>query len=139
MPESEEQRQQRVLKELEGKNVAHYSVMLAAYISAVVDPNKAIFTLSSAGVGLLVALVDRLTNLTSFSKFLYCASLIFFSLTIISTLFVLGSNAKAIEGYIRDDSRVGSKLKTWKYINYVLFAVSLTLMITLAIVLVNVK
>jgi len=60
MPETEEQRQQRMLDELKGKNVAHYTVMLAVYINVRVDANKAIFVFSSSGIGLLIAIADKL-------------------------------------------------------------------------------
>lgn len=43
MAEKEEQRQQRELDELKGRNIAQYSVMFAAYINAGIDANKAIF------------------------------------------------------------------------------------------------
>jgi len=60
MPETEDQRQHRVLDEVKGKNVAHYSVMLAAYINARVDANKAIFVFSSTGIGLLITIANKL-------------------------------------------------------------------------------
>jgi len=44
--ETPQQEQQRKLNELEGKNIAHYSVMLAAYIAARVDANKGVFAFS---------------------------------------------------------------------------------------------
>ena len=56
MAETSEEREQRLLRELEGKNVAHYSVMLTAFINARVDANKAIFAFSSTGIGLLIAM-----------------------------------------------------------------------------------
>jgi len=138
MAETEEQKQQRVLDELKGKNVAHYSVMLAAYINARVDANKAIFAFSSTGIGLLIVIVDKLQQLSICVKIVYIGALVAFFAAVCSTLLVYICNAKSIWSYIRNEGseKAEFKLDTWKYINYVLFAIglALSLVFTAAIV-----
>jgi hypothetical protein len=136
MAETEDQRQQRALKELEGKNIAHYSVMLAAYINARVDANKAIFVFSSTGIGFLIATANKPQTLATCTKAIYIGALVSFFIAVCSTLFVHVMNANAIESYIRSEGQEKSmdfKLSTWKYINYIAFAVGLTLSLVFAV------
>ena len=128
MAETEEQRQVRMPDELKGKNVAHYSVMLAAYINARIDANKAIFAFSSTGIGLLIAIANKLQQLSTSIKLVYVGALVAFFVAACSTLLVYIHNAKAIESYIRNEGNEKSMdftLNTWKYVNYVSFALGL--------------
>jgi hypothetical protein len=136
MAETEEQRQQRVLDELKGKNVAHYSVMLAAYINTSVDATKAIFVFSSTGIGLLIAIVAKLQQLSICVKIVYIGALVAFFAAACSTLLVYILNVKLIESHIRNkgEESMEFKLKTWKYINYFSFAIGLALLLVFAIV-----
>lgn len=137
MPETDEQRQQRVLDELKGKNVAHYSVMLAAFIKARVDANKAIFAFSSSGIGLLIAIASKLQPVSTCIKIVYAGALVAFFVSACSTLLVFISNAKAIESYIRSEGNekaMDFRLNTWKYVNYVSFAFGLALSLIFTIV-----
>ena len=137
MVETEEQQQQRVLGELKGKNVAHYSVMLAAYINARIDANKAIFVFSSTGIGLLIAIAAKLQQLTICVKIVYISALVAFFVAVCSTLLVHICNAKAIESYIRSEGKekdMDFKLNTWKHINYISFAIGLALSLVFTIV-----
>ena len=142
MAETEEQRQQRALAELKGKNVAHYSVMLAAYINACVDANKAVFVFSSSGIGFLIAIADRLQHpyIHICVKIVYIGAyigaLLAFSASVCSTLFVHIRNAQAIKSYIRNQGSEEReyRLNTWKYINYISFAIGLALSLVFIIV-----
>ena len=132
-----EPEEQRVLDELKGKNVAHYSVMLAAYINARVDANKAIFVFSSTGIGLLIAIANKLQQLSTVVKIMYIAALVAFFVAVCSTLLVHIRNAKAIESYIKnqgDDKSMDFKLNTWKYVNYISFAIGLASSLVFTIV-----
>ena len=136
MPETEEQRQQRMLDELKGKNVAHYSVMLAAYINARIDANKAIFGFSSSGIGLLIAIADKLQSFGTCIKLVYVGALVAFFVAVCSTVFVHIRNATSIESYIRgkgNEKSMDFKLSTWKYVNYVSFAIGLALSLVFTI------
>ena len=137
MAETDEQRQQRMLDELKGKNVAHYSVMLAAYINARVDANKAIFVFSSTGIGLLITIANKLEPLGTCVKLLYVGALLAFFFSVCSTLLVHIRNAKAIESYIRSEGNekaMDFKLNTWKYINYFSFAIGLAIALIFTII-----
>ena len=137
MAEKKEQKQQRELDELKGRNIAQYSVMFAAYINAGIDANKAIFVLSSTAFGLLITIVDKLQQLSICIKFVYIGALVAFFVAVCSTLLVYIRNAKVIESYIRNEGSEKTKelkLKTWKYINYFSFAIGLVLSLVFTIV-----
>ena len=125
----------RALEELKGKNVAHYSVMLAAYLNARVDANKAIFAFSSTGIGFLIAISSKLQQLGSCAKIVYVGALLAFFVAACSTLFVHIKNVKAIESYIRseEENKKDFELKTWNYVNYVSFAAGLALLLVFAV------
>ncbi len=130
MSESKDQEQQRRLDELKGKNVAHYSVMLAAVINARIEANKATFTFSSTGIGLLVALQSKLQHACNFTTIAYVGALVAFFISACSTLLVFVSNTSAIKSYIINESEEKTKgftLKTWKYVNYISFGIGLLL------------
>ena len=122
-PETSEEERDRKLRELEGKNISHYSVMLAAYISARVDANKAIFAFSSVGIGVLVAVANKLKSVNACTQTMYLIALVAFLIAVITTLFVYVANANAIESYITQDEEKtkGVKLKSWMYVNYFAF------------------
>ena len=120
--ESESKKRCRELKELEGKNIAHYSVMMSAFISSRIDANKAIFTFSSAAIALLVTLIDKVTS--TLSVVLFSSAVLAFTVALISTLFIYVSNTKTIEAYIRSDreKQRDLELNKWVYVNYIAFA-----------------
>lgn len=137
MAETEGQKQQRMLDELKGRNIAHYSVLLTAYMNACVDANKAIFVFSSTAIVLLIAIVDKLQQSSICIKLVYIGALVTFFVAACSTLLVHICNAKAIESYIKNDRSEGPikfKLKKWKYINYFSFAIGLALSLVFTIV-----
>jgi len=57
MPETDEQREKRLLKELEGKNVAYYQTLLSAWIHTRMERDKTVIMLSMAAIGLLVTIL----------------------------------------------------------------------------------
>jgi Na+/proline symporter len=124
-PETPEEERDRKLRELEGKNISHYSVMLAAYVSARVDANKAIFAFSSAGIGVLVAVWygNKLKSVSACTQTMYLIALVAFLIAVITTLFVHVANANIIESYITqsDEKTKEFKLKSWMYVNYFAF------------------
>jgi len=127
-PESEKERRDRALKELEGKNISHFSVMLSSYISSRTDANKAIFAFSSGAIGLLLASYEKLALSECAIFILYLLSMVGFVVAVISTLFIHVANAKAIEAYIRNDKEKERDfvLQTWAYINYIAFGLAIT-------------
>ncbi len=106
-------------------------------MDACVDANKAIFVFSSTGIGLLIAIANKLQSLGTCVKLIYVGALAAFFVAVCSTLLVHISNAKAIESYIRGEGNEGSKdfkLNTWKYVNYISFAIGLTLSLVFTII-----
>ncbi|HYT55619.1 MAG TPA: hypothetical protein VEQ38_12985 [Verrucomicrobiae bacterium] len=73
--ESKDEQDKRLLEELKGKNVAHYSVMLAAWMQTKMEHDKTLVTLSFGGIALLVTVIN-LTGLWSlWSVLLFAAPL----------------------------------------------------------------
>ena len=134
--ESPAEERSRKLKELEGKNIAHYSVMLAAYISSRVDANKAIFTFSLAAIGLLLAAYEKPSSSICSINIAFSISMLSFVIAVISTLFIHVSNTSAIEAYIRNENESSRnfQLKSWVYINYVAFGLGVVFAAALGII-----
>ncbi|KGJ89514.1 hypothetical protein [Colwellia psychrerythraea] len=120
--ESDIEKRIRELKELEGKNIAHYSVMMSTFISSRIDANKAIFTFSSAGIGLLVTLISEPNS--TISVVLFSSAILAFVIAVISTLFIYIAHTNAIESYIRNEGshKRDLNLKEWVYVNYIAFS-----------------
>jgi hypothetical protein len=71
MPESDDEREKRLLRELKAKNVAHYSVMLDAWIQTRMALDKSLITLSAGGVGVLVTLLTTVGVARPWQIYLY--------------------------------------------------------------------
>ena len=134
-PETPQENRNRCLRELEGKNISHYSVMLSAYINSRIDVNKAIFTLASAAIGFLIAAFNEPFSATSVDGVLYALSMVAFVTAVISTLFIHVSHTKAINAYIRNENEKQRdfELTTWIYVNYVAFGIGVLLAAILAV------
>ncbi len=134
-PETEEENRVRRLKELEGKNINHYSVILSAYLNSGSEINKAILAISSAALGLLIAAYKDVSNITCYSKLIFTIAVVTFCLAIISTLFVFNLNQKYFEAVIREKSedKVLKDLKSYRYFNYTMFGVGVFFSALLAI------
>src|SRR5438445_6961215 len=55
-PETPAEERERRLKELQGRNVAHYQVLLTAWIQTRMQHDKTLVAFSSAGIGSLLTL-----------------------------------------------------------------------------------
>ena len=123
MQESEEENRVRRLKELEGKNINHYSVILSAYLNSGSEINKAILSISSAALALLIAAYQDISNIICTRKLLFTIAVGMFCLAIVSTLFIFNSNQKYFEVVIRKNSedKALKKLKYYRYFNYTMF------------------
>lgn len=123
IPEQPEEERGRKLRELEGKHIEHYSVMLAAYVTSRSEVNRAIFAFSVSAIGLLFALAEKIKDEHLCIVSLYLLSLILLFAAVVSSLFIFAANSHAIEGYIRqnDEQERGFGLKLYAYINYFAF------------------
>lgn len=134
--ETETEYRVRRLKELEGKNINHYSVILSAYLNSGSEINKAILAISSAALGLLIAAYQDMSNMTCFSKLVFTIAVVMLCLAIISTLFIFNSNQKYFEAVIREKSedKAFKELKSYRYFNYTMFGLGSFFAAILAIV-----
>lgn len=106
MPESEQEREKRELEELKGKNIAHYQLMLSAWIQSRMERDKAIITLSSWAIGLfvtlMVALYDKVNLRWPF--ILAVGSIGAFCFAILISLSIFQKNTKHIEQSLRGET-----------------------------------
>ncbi|OOZ44258.1 hypothetical protein [Solemya velum gill symbiont] len=99
-PENDKERRERKLRELEGKNVAHYSVMLSAWIESRMARDKALMTLSAAGVGLIVTILTTVGIKSWIDLALVALSLLGFGSCIWAALRIYQLNTEHIEELI---------------------------------------
>lgn len=126
MPELKDEEQKRKLRELEGKNVAHYSVLLSAFIQTKMDRDKMLVTLSSAGIGLLIAVLTAVGVTYMWEGVLYAVALLAFGTTIVSLIWVFDLNSKFIEEQLRgSDSETKIKLRRLDRLSLICFTVAL--------------
>lgn len=113
MSEADEEADQRALRELEGKNVAHYSVLLSAWIQTRMERDKTLVTLSAAAIGLLVTILTTVGARSTWEIPLYGVSVVSFLVTIWSALVVYQLNSEHIEHAIQGGSERDPRLKKY--------------------------
>lgn len=102
-PETSEERRSRLLRELEGKNVEHYSVLLQTVIESELEGIKQIIALSSVGIGLQFAL-DRFpagSSLLPIAVILSVVSVVAMAVAIFCGVRFFLAASKRYEGEIR--------------------------------------
>lgn len=122
-PEQPDEERSRKLRELEGKNIEHYSVMLSSYVASRSEINKAIFAFSVSAIGLLFALAEKVRGEHFCIVAIYLLSIILFAAASVSSLFIFAANSKAIEGHITQNKEEERKFKLnlYAHINYYTF------------------
>lgn len=105
MEESEKEVKKRALRELEGKNIAYYSVLLKAWIETKMERDKTLVTLSSAAIGLLVTLLTTVGTKNFWEIPLFAISVSGFLVTIWSSLKIYQLNSQHIEEAINGSSK----------------------------------
>jgi len=113
MPETKEQAEERALRELEGKNVAHYSVLLSAWIETKMERDKTLVTLSAAAIGLLVTILTTVGVSSAWEIPLFAISVVAFLVTIWSSLVIYQLNSKHLEDAIRGSSERDPRLEKY--------------------------
>lgn len=110
MTETTKQEEERALKELEGKNIAHYSVLLSAWINTKMERDKTLVTLSAAAIGLLVTILTAVgvNNIWQIPLFVIAVSS--FLVTIWSSLVIYQLNSEHLESAIRGSSEKDPRL-----------------------------
>ncbi len=111
MPESNDEKQRQELRELEGKNIAHYQTLLSAWIGTRMEQDKMVITLSAAAIGLLVTIVTTVGIKGFWPYFFLIISLAGFIIAIFSCLHIFQVNATHLEENLRSQSiETSSKL-----------------------------
>ena len=104
MTESNEEREKRELRELEGKNVVHYQVLLSAWIESRMEQDKTIITLSAGAIALLVTIITTV-GIKGFWQYLFATTAFAgFITAICSCLPIYQLNAKHLEENLRSES-----------------------------------
>jgi len=113
MPETKKQAEERTLRELEGKNVAHYSVLLSAWIETKMERDKTLVTLSAAGIGLLVTILTTVGVNNVWVIPLFAISVVAFLVTIWSSLVIYQLNSQHLEDAISGSSERDPRLEKY--------------------------
>ncbi len=113
MAETEDQREERLLRELEGKNVANYSVLLSAWIQTKMERDKTLVTLSAAAIGLLVTILATVGVNSVWEILFYVISVTSFAVTIWSSLKIYQLNSEHLEEAIRGASGKDPRLEKY--------------------------
>lgn len=130
MTESEKEVSARKLRELEGKNIAHYSVFLGAWIETRMQRDKTLITLSAGGIGLLITLLTIVKNASLIYLILYSLAFGCFIGTIFICLKIYQENSVVIENEIRgpeDPNYKELSLKLYDKWSYILFVAGVIL------------
>ena len=123
MPESSVEAEKRELRELEGKNIAHYSILLGAWIETKMERDKTLVTLSSAAIGLLVTILTTVGTKRFWEIPFFALSVISFLLTIWSSLKIYQLNSEHLEDAIRGSSSKDPRLEKYDKISSSAFIV----------------
>jgi hypothetical protein len=98
-------KQKKILeKELENnKEVEYYSHLVNGWITTRMEKDKAILTLSTAGLGVLVSFFNNISANHYLSLILYGLALLCFIISIISGVWILSANAEYCEAVIGEE------------------------------------
>ena len=113
MPESTKDAEKRALRELEGKNIAHYSILLSAWIETKMERDKTLVTLSAAAIGLLVTILTTVGAKHFWDVFLFAIAVVSFLVTIWSSLVIYQLNSQHLEEAIRGSSDKDPRLEKY--------------------------
>lgn len=98
-------------RELEGKNVAHYTVLLDHWIQTRMEHDRTIIALSSGAIGLLVTILTTTQPHKIWIMLLYCGAFVSFSLCIWLPLTTHKLNTRYIESCLRQKTPKSTTLE----------------------------
>ncbi len=113
LPENEAEREKRVLRELEGKNIANYSILLSAWIQTKMERDKTLVTLSAAAIGLLITVLTTVGVQKVWEIPLYIIAVSSFLTTIWSSLKIYELNSEHLEDSLRGKNGKDPKLEKY--------------------------
>jgi len=134
MPESDEQREKRLLKELEGKNIAYYQTLLSSWIHTRMERDKAVITLSAAAIGLLVTILTAFGLSGIWQRILVILAFVGFVGAIWIGLRIYELNADHLVESLKGGSGKSPKLERFDKWSKRFFCVGLISMISLGLV-----
>jgi len=140
MSETPEEAQKRSLKEelkeeLEGKTIAYYSGLLAAWTQTRMEKDKALITLSAFAIGLLVTLLTTTVGVRSILELVFFAVAVgSFLITILSILKIYQLNSEYLEEAIRGSSEKDPRLGKYDKLSSRSFITGLISVILIAVV-----
>lgn len=134
MPETEDQREKRLLKELEGKNIAYYQTLLSSWIHTRMERDRAVITLSAAAIGLLVTILTAFGISGIWQRILVISAFVGFVGAIWVGLRIYELNADHLVESLKGGSGKSPKLERFDKWSKRFFCVGLISMILLGLV-----
>lgn len=134
MPESQEEKEKRHLRELESKNIAHYSVLLSSWIRTRMEHDKTLITLASGGIGLLVTILATVGAKNWLGVLPYVGAFLGFGICIWSSLKLYRLNSEYIEKELKCEDTSELKLKKYDKISLYSFIFGVILFCLVGIV-----
>lgn len=126
MTESREEVEKRHLRELEGKNIAHYSVLLGAWIETRMERDKTLVTLSAAAIALLVIILTTVGARHIWEIPLFATAVLAFLVTIWISLTIYQLNSQHLEAAIKGSSTRDPRLEKYDKLSGRAFMVGAT-------------
>lgn len=123
MTESSEEAEKRAQRELEGKNIAHYSVLLDAWIETRMERDKTLVTLSATAIGLLVTILTTVGVKHFWEIPLFAVAMLSFLATIWSSLTIYQLNSQHLEAAIKGSSKKDPRLERYDKLSICAFIV----------------
>lgn len=123
-------------RELEGKKIEYYSVLLSAWISSKMEKDKTLVTLSAAAIGLLTTLLTTVGANSTCEIFLFTFSILSFLITLLSSLKIYNLNSSYIEKALSNMPLDNNTLLE-KYDNISIYSFMLGILLSLTIGLVS--
>lgn len=128
MSESATEQEQCERREFEGKNIAHYSVLLQAWVDTRMERDRTIVALSAAGVALVVTILTTIGPKHAWEMGFYGGAVAGFVLAIAVSLFIFHRNSAHIEEAIRGSSKNDPLLEKFDSIHTVAFLAGVILL-----------
>ena len=134
MAETSEERQKRELEELKGKNIANYQVLLSAWIQTRMERDKAVVTVSAAGIGLLVTLLTTVGVHDFWQRFVTIGAFIGFFGSIWISLTIYELNAGHIEYSLKGGNGKDPKLERCDKLSRAFFSSGIVCLMLLGLI-----
>ncbi len=125
MAETQEEQEKRLLEELKGKNIAHYQVLLSAWIQTKMERDRTLISLSAAGIALLTTLLNTKGVSSASEMWFFIGAFLGFLVTIVSCLEIYRWNSKLIENEIRNMGETTPNLKRLDHLSNIAFILAL--------------